>query len=140
MAWTRPGRPNWICWAGDCRAYGVDPQTGVPTACTSDRTTATCLVSKRVDPQAAAPFASRIRTSPADATPRAMDQLYVPAGHLVILTSDGVHDQVAADARESLVREHQHDPRALVVSLVAAAAPDEEGYHDDATAVVLAPA
>ncbi|MET9096219.1 hypothetical protein ABZX72_29490 [Streptomyces cyaneofuscatus] len=56
---------------------------------------------------------------------------------VVILTSDGVHDQVTADVMEDLAREHHHDPQAFADALVAAAQADAEGYRDDATAIVI---
>ena len=56
---------------------------------------------------------------------------------LVILTSDGVHDQIPAEAIEAFVRRHADDPQALADALVHAARPDQDGYRDDATAVVI---
>ncbi|MFD3917366.1 hypothetical protein ACFWR1_38445, partial [Streptomyces sp. NPDC058603] len=57
--------------------------------------------------------------------------------HLILLTSDGVHDQIGRAALEALVREHAADPQALADALVAAAEPDDDGYRDDATVVIL---
>ncbi|MEV7275251.1 hypothetical protein ACIQIG_21975 [Streptomyces bacillaris] len=56
---------------------------------------------------------------------------------LLLLLSDGAHDQVPADVMEGLVREYHHDPQALANAIVAAARSDENGYRDDATVVVI---
>ena len=55
----------------------------------------------------------------------------------MILTSDGVHDQTKHAALEALVRAHADDPQALADTLAATARAEEDGYRDDATAVVL---
>ncbi|MEQ4609835.1 hypothetical protein ABMX48_26360 [Streptomyces cavourensis] len=56
---------------------------------------------------------------------------------LLLLLSDGAHDQVPADVMEGLAREYHHDPQALANAIVAAARSDENGYRDDATVVVI---
>ena len=65
-------------------------------------------------------------------------QVEVPEDvRLVVLVSDGVSDQVDLKVMEALVRKHITDPQALADALVGAAEGDDEGYRDDATAVVL---
>jgi serine/threonine protein phosphatase PrpC len=54
----------------------------------------------------------------------------------MLLVSDGL-DCVPHDELEALVREHQDDPNALTDAIVAAARETEDGYRDDATALVL---
>ena len=58
------------------------------------------------------------------------------AGHLLLLTIDGVHDQIGPGALEAVVSVHAAEPQALADALVHAAA-DGTGYRDDATAVAL---
>ncbi|MFD8609766.1 hypothetical protein [Streptomyces sp. NPDC059631] len=71
------------------------------------------------------------------AVPATVPYVSVPARGVLVLTSDGVHDQVRPDVIEALVREHHTDPQALADALVAAAGPNAQGYRDDATAVVV---
>ncbi|MDJ0386279.1 SpoIIE family protein phosphatase [Streptomyces sp. G-G2] len=64
----------------------------------------------------------------------------IPKGRMVILTSDGVHDQIDPTVLEALVQAHQTDAQALAEALVAAAEDgleDGQPYRDDATAVVI---
>lgn len=138
VAHARPGSPTTICWTGDSRASSWDG-TRI-TARTVDQTIATYLVEAGVAEEIAAGFRSRLKGSLAEVVPETASKVLIPAGQLVILASDGVHDQVPTDVMEALVREHQDDPQALADALVAAAAADETGYRDDATAVVLRPA
>ncbi|WP_328792955.1 MULTISPECIES: hypothetical protein [unclassified Streptomyces] len=57
-----------------------------------------------------------------------------------MLTSDGVHNQIEPDDLDAIIRTHQHDAQHLADTLVAAAEPNESGYRDDATALVIIPA
>ncbi|MFE3068162.1 hypothetical protein [Streptomyces sp. NPDC059247] len=137
VAHARPGSPTTICWTGDSRASGWD---GVRlTAYTVDQTVATYLLEAGVAEEIAAGFRSRLKGSLAEVVPETASKVLIPAGQLVILTSDGIHDQVLADVMEALVHQHQDDPQALAEALVAAAAADGTGYRDDATAIVLHP-
>ncbi|MGR7000820.1 PP2C family serine/threonine-protein phosphatase [Yinghuangia aomiensis] len=62
----------------------------------------------------------------------------IPAGELVILTTDGVHDQVDSDDFARWVRDFTDEvPQALAHAL-ATAARDTDGTRDDATAIVIA--
>ncbi|ARI52847.1 hypothetical protein A6E92_12045 [Streptomyces sp. S8] len=78
-----------------------------------------------------------VRVSLHSATVATVGEVDIP-DPVVILLSDGVHDQVPADVLEDLAREHHRDPQALANALVAAAQADAEGYRDDATAIVIA--
>ncbi|WP_392900651.1 hypothetical protein [Streptomyces sp. LN699] len=60
----------------------------------------------------------------------------------MILTSDGVHDQMDPTTLENLVRAHQNDAQALAEALVDAAedgVEDGQPYRDDATTIVIRP-
>jgi len=72
-----------------------------------------------------------------------VDGIELAPGDIVILTSDGVHDNLARDEIAAIAREHADDARALVRALNTAArerADDEEHLRakdDDITAVAL---
>ncbi|MFE7566222.1 hypothetical protein ACFU76_04550 [Streptomyces sp. NPDC057539] len=123
-----------VNWTGDARAYGW---TGERLELyTDDHTVGKQLRANGVSLDIARQHDNWLKTSLARAT---IGTIYAAEirDRLVILTSDGVHDQVAADAMEALVREHADDPQALADALVAAAEVDGDGYRDDATVVVL---
>ncbi|MFJ9260477.1 hypothetical protein ACIRP4_09435 [Streptomyces bacillaris] len=84
----------------------------------------------------AAHYDDWVRVSLHSATVATVGEVDIPDS-VVILLSDGVHDQVAMSVMEDLAREHHRDPQALATALVAAAQADESGYRDDATAVVI---
>lgn len=134
LAVTRPGGAD-LVWAGDCRAYRWD---GVLQQLTTDHNLAAYLTraAKDAGPVTAAALADFVGVTLGQAVPATVPYLSVPAG-LLILTSDGVHDQVPPAAVEDLVHEHQDDPQALADALVAAAEP-AGGERDDATALVIA--
>ncbi|WP_392893151.1 hypothetical protein [Streptomyces sp. LN699] len=50
----------------------------------------------------------------------ARNEAPTPKGHLVILTSDGVHDQMDPTVLNTLVHTHHNDAQALADALVAA--------------------
>ncbi|MEU7345492.1 hypothetical protein ABZ778_16500 [Streptomyces bacillaris] len=84
----------------------------------------------------AAHYDDWVRVSLHSATVATVGEVDIP-DPVVILLSDGVHDQVAMSVMEDLAREHHRDPQALATALVSAAQADESGYRDDATAVVI---
>ncbi|MFI5616710.1 hypothetical protein [Streptomyces sp. NPDC051567] len=135
---ARPGAPTWICWAGDARAYGWDGTT--LTRYTTDDNVATYLATHGIPDEIAEQFANRINIALVDASPATVHHVSIPAGHLVLLTSDGIHDQIAHSHMRHLVTKYAGAPETLAESLVAVAQPDPDGYRDDATAVVIAPA
>lgn len=124
-----------VNWTGDARAYGWD---GLRlNLYTDDHTVGQQLRANGVALDIAREHDNWLRTSLARAS---IGTVYTAGirDRLVILASDGVHDQVDIGVMEDLVREHASDPQALADALVAAAQEDDDGYRDDATVVVLA--
>lgn len=138
LAVRRPDGGVGICWAGDCAAY-QGTGTGLRKV-TTDHTLAAYIQAACEAPQeVAASFGAFVRVTLGKATPATAHELVLPEADLLLLTSDGVHDQVPHGVMERLVRERQGDPQALVEALVAAAKPDGQGYRDDATALAMLP-
>ncbi|MBB4917406.1 PP2C family protein-serine/threonine phosphatase [Streptosporangium saharense] len=124
-----------IHWIGDARAYGWD---GVELRqYTTDHTVGEQLRRNGVALDLAADHDNWVRTTVGRATVATVYEAQIPSEQLVLLTSDGVHDQMSHQELTALVREHHADPQRLADALVDAARPDETGYRDDATAVVL---
>ncbi|MGW7712165.1 hypothetical protein [Streptomyces sp. NPDC054771] len=123
-----------VNWTGDARAYGWDGTR--LELYTDDHTVGAQLRANGVSLDIAREHDNWLRTSLSRAT---IGTVYTAGirDQVVILTSDGVHDQMPGDVLEDLVREHQGAPQALADALVAAAQDDEEGYRDDATAIVI---
>ncbi|MFD9072839.1 hypothetical protein, partial [Streptomyces lasiicapitis] len=134
-AQVRPGDDyTLIGWVGDCRAYGWN---GVRLKLYSnDHTVGDQLRANGAALELAEQHDNWLRTSLSHAAVGTVYMATIP-DPLVILTSDGVHDQIGHTQMEALVRDHAHDPQALADALVAAAEPDDEGYRDDATAVII---
>ncbi len=123
-----------VNWTGDSHAYGWD---GIRlNLYTDDHTVGAQLRANGVALELAREHDNWLRTSLARAT---VGTVYTAGikDRLIILTSDGVHDQIAPHALEELVRDHADDPQALADALTQAAQPDEAGYRDDATAIVI---
>ncbi|MFJ4799215.1 hypothetical protein [Kitasatospora purpeofusca] len=126
-----------VAWAGDCRAYHWD---GTSLAqLTTDHNLAAYLTksARGAGEVPVSALADYVGVTLGLALPAATPFVAAPAGGLLILTSDGVHDQAPDSVLESLVREHEGTPQALADALVAAAEPTAAGYRDDATAVVV---
>ncbi|MEU0516656.1 SpoIIE family protein phosphatase [Streptosporangium sp. NPDC006007] len=123
-----------VAWVGDARAYALEDGRLRPL--TVDHTLAEQLAMCGYAGEITRRAAQWVRTTVATAAVATVAEAWTDAP-LVLLTSDGVHDRVPHDEVEALVREHADDPQALADALVAAARPDEDGYRDDATAVVL---
>ncbi|MFJ6704592.1 MULTISPECIES: hypothetical protein [unclassified Streptomyces] len=123
-----------INWTGDARAYGWDGRR--LELYTDDHTVGKQLRANGVALEIAREHDNWLRTSLARAT---IGTVYTAGirDHLVILTTDGVHDQIPADLLTSLVRDHEDDPDALAAALVAAAQDNPDGYRDDATTVII---
>ncbi|GAA0445141.1 hypothetical protein Acor_80550 [Acrocarpospora corrugata] len=137
VAVTGPDAETVVAWVGDCRAYAFDGQA--LRQYTTDHTVGQQLrQSGGIPLEVAESHDHWLRVSLSRATPATAYEVVLPAGELVLLTSDGVHDQVAHAVLEALVRDHHADPQALADALVAAAEADEGGTRDDATAVILA--
>lgn len=124
-----------IAWVGDSRAYSLEG--GRLQRLTTDHNLAEQLAMCGYTGEIVEHAASWVTTTVATAAVATVAEAWVEAAELVLLTSDGVHDQVEPAVLEELVREHQADPQALADALVAAAREDEDGYRDDATAIVL---
>lgn len=123
-----------VAWVGDCRAYGWNgPHL---TLYTTDQTMGQWVRQFGPPVEIAETYDDWVRVSLHSATVATTREIDVP-DPLIVLTSDGVHDQIAADVLEALVREHQDAPQALAEALVTAAQPNGKGYRDDATAVVI---
>lgn len=137
--------PVVVAWIGDCRAWWLDGRTLRQVS--TDHTMGEQLrASGGVSAAIAATHDHWLLAGLAQATPATVRTVWVPdhgeevdPGGLVLLTSDGVHDQLTPERFASLVRMYAEDPQGLADVLVVAArgAPDEDGYVDDATAVVL---
>ncbi|MYR64416.1 hypothetical protein GTY54_52135 [Streptomyces sp. SID625] len=127
-----------LVWAGDCRAYHWDGS--VLQQLTTDHTLAAYLTTaaRGAGDVPVTALADYVGVTLGLAVPATVPYVSVPAG-VLLLTSDGVHDQVQPDVVEALVRELHADPQGLAEALVAAAQPDASGYRDDATAVVMPP-
>ncbi|MFF2612706.1 PP2C family protein-serine/threonine phosphatase [Kitasatospora sp. NPDC058046] len=126
-----------LVWAGDCRAYRW--HDGQLVQLTTDHNLAAYLTeaARGAGTVPVSALADYVGVTLGLATVATAPFVSVPAGGALILTSDGVHDQVTVEVIEGLVREHQGDLQALADALVAAAVTTAEGYRDDATAVVL---
>lgn len=123
-----------INWTGDARAYGWNGQR--LELYTDDHTVGAQLRANGVALEIAREHDNWLRTSLARAT---IGTVYTAGvrDRLVILTTDGVHDQIPADVLTGLVHDYEDDPVALATALVAAAQDDTDGYRDDATTVVI---
>ncbi|MFI0166746.1 SpoIIE family protein phosphatase [Streptomyces sp. NPDC017095] len=123
-----------INWTGDARAYGWNGQR--LELYTDDHTVGAQLRANGVALEIAREHDNWLRTSLARAT---IGTVYTAGvrDQLLILTTDGVHDQVKPEVMKTLVRELEDNPQALAEALVAAAR-ETDGYRDDATAVVIA--
>jgi serine/threonine protein phosphatase PrpC len=132
-----------VAWIGDCRAYRwhhdqLDQYT-------TDHTMGQQLrASGGVPVEFAATHDHWLRTGLRAATAATVRQVWIPdydqplpAGDLILLTSDGVHDQLDRDTIAALVSTHATDLQALADALVTAA-PATDGYRDDATVAVIA--
>lgn len=136
VAVSVPGGPTSVAWVGDTRAYRWDGDA--LTLYTTDHTVGQQLRQNGRPWRAAADHDSRARTTLSAATVAAVGEAEIPAGGLVLLTSDGVHEQVPPGEMAALAHAHEADPQALADALVAAARAGAGTARGDATAVVLA--
>ncbi|MFH9403272.1 PP2C family protein-serine/threonine phosphatase [Streptomyces sp. NPDC017638] len=123
-----------VSWTGDCRAYGWDGIT--LTRYTDDHTVGQQLRANGVPVEMARDHDNWLRTSLSRATVGTVYTVTVD-DPLLILTSDGVHDQIPPAVLETVVRTLETDPQGLADALVAEARARAGGYRDDATAVVI---
>jgi len=140
LALVEPGADTSIAWTGDCRAYGWDGRRLIQR--TTDHTVGQYLRVNGVAIELAEEHDNWSRTSLGRSSVATVHQVVIE-DPLILLTSDGVHDQMPHDTLENLVRQHHTDPQALATAIVNAAQSvpdaDEEGgyYRDDATAIVI---
>lgn len=137
LAVAEPGHSTEIAWTGDARAYGWDGKT--LRRLTTDHTVGEYLRRNGGDhiELLARAHDDWLRSSLGWSTIASVHEADTTAP-LVLLTSDGVHDQIAPGGLEDLVRDHQTNPQDLADAIVADAVADEDGYYrDDATVVVL---
>ena len=135
VARCAPDEDTRIAWVGDCRAYGWDGT--VLRRYSEDHSMRVHLQHNGAPWDVSEHHANWVRTSLAHATVATVYETAIP-DPLVILTSDGVHDQIDLHDLEDLIAALAHDPQQLADALVAAAEPNDAGYRDDATVVVLA--
>ncbi|MEV8398836.1 hypothetical protein [Streptomyces niveus] len=129
------GRQARAAWVGDARAYGWNGDT--LTLYATDQTMGQWARRHGGVPiEVAEHHDSWVRVSLSTATVATVGEVGID-DRLLLLTSDGIHDQVTPDTMTALVREHADNPQALADALVAAAQADEEGYRDDATVIVI---
>ncbi|MER7948925.1 SpoIIE family protein phosphatase [Streptomyces sp. NPDC096079] len=123
-----------IAWVGDCRAYALEEGRLRPL--TADHNLAEQLALCGYTGEIPRPAAKWVRTTVRSAVVATVSEAWTRS-RLVLLTSDGVHDQVPHAAMEALARTHEDAPQALADALVAAAETGADGVRDDATALVI---
>ncbi|MFI8326881.1 SpoIIE family protein phosphatase [Streptomyces sp. NPDC085529] len=123
-----------VAWVGDCRAYAVEE--GRLRRLTADHNLAEhlslCGYTGEIPRQAA----RWVRTTVRSAAVATVSEAWTTSP-LVVLTSDGVHDQVPHAVMEALALAHEDTPQALAEALVAAAGTGSDGVRDDATTIVI---
>ncbi|MET8826077.1 SpoIIE family protein phosphatase [Streptomyces sp. NPDC004610] len=135
VAVTKPGDDRIsTAWVGDCRAYALED--GKLQHLTIDHNLATQLEMCGYAGEVVRRAGQWVRTSVATAAVATVAEAWTTAD-LVLLTSDGVHDQMPHHTLKALALEHQGDPQALAQALVRAAETGTDGVRDDATAVVI---
>jgi serine/threonine protein phosphatase PrpC len=136
VAVTQPGKDTTrVAWVGDCRAWGWDGAE--LRQYSTDHTMGQWLrIHRGVPADIVSHHDAWVRVTVAGAVVATVREVEIP-DRLVLLTSDGVHDQVDLVDLVDLVRAHVADPQALAQALTAAARTSDGGERDDATAVVL---
>ncbi|MEE1735803.1 hypothetical protein PUR49_04650 [Streptomyces sp. BE147] len=131
-----PGDMTMAAWSGDCRVYGSDGHR--LTLHSTDQTVAEQMRQYLGLTDPLPPAASdHLRGDLTNATLETVPGVRIAADETIIVTSDGVHDQVPAEKIQELVQRHATDPQQLATELVAAARSTASGYRDDATAAVI---
>ena len=133
LALTVPGRPTHLAWVGDSHAYSWD---GTALHLRTDPHTMGAYLRGNGVADLAPLHDSWVRLSLSTATVTNVAVSAAPADELLLLLSDGL-DNVPHDQLEALVRDHHDNPEALADAIVAAARETDDGYRDDATALVL---
>ncbi|MFF2378650.1 protein phosphatase 2C domain-containing protein [Streptomyces xiamenensis] len=135
VAVAEPGGEVRVGWIGDCRAYALE-DGGELVQLTHDHNLADQLELCGYTGEVLRSAGQWVRTTVATATVATVGEAWTQAP-VVLLTTDGVHDQVPHEEMARLARRHEDDPQALADALVAAATADDSGVRDDATASVL---
>jgi serine/threonine protein phosphatase PrpC len=133
LALAVPGRPTHIAWVGDSHLYSWD---GATLRRRTDPHTMGAYLRGNGAADLAPLHDSWVRVTLSSATVTNVAVSSVPAEELLLLVSDGL-DSVPHRELQDLVREHQHNPDTLADAIVAAARETDDGYRDDATAIVL---
>ena len=135
VAIAEPGQPTSIAWTGDVRVYGFDGK--VLRQRSTDHTVGQYLrINGGVPIELAEAHDNWIRTSLGRSSIATVHAAEID-DRLILLTSDGVHDAIDGEVLAELVVAYRDDPEALADALVAEPVADEDGYRDDATAIVL---
>lgn len=135
LAIAEPGQSTAIAWTGDSQVFGWDGEALHRRS--TPHTVGEYLRANGFPVDVTVPADDWIRTTLARCSIATVHAAEVD-DELVILTSDGVHDQMPHEVLERIVRDHLDDLQAMADAIVAAADEDAENYRDDATVVVLA--
>lgn len=135
LAVAEPGRPTLIAWTGDSQVFGWDGEALHRRS--TQHTVGEYLRANGFPVDATVPADDWIRTTLGRCSIATVHAAEID-DKLVILTSDGVHDQMPHEVLDRIVRDHLNDLQAMADAIVAAAEADGEGYRDDATVVVMA--
>ncbi|MEI7029918.1 PP2C family protein-serine/threonine phosphatase [Streptomyces pratensis] len=122
-----------VAWVGDCRAYALEGGRLRPL--TADHNLAEHLALCGYTGEIPRQAAKWVRTTVRSAAVATVSEAWTRSP-LVVLMSDGVHDQVPHGTMEALALRYKDDPQALSEALVAAAT-GADGVRDDATALVI---
>ncbi|MFC0547673.1 PP2C family protein-serine/threonine phosphatase [Kutzneria chonburiensis] len=133
LALAVPGHPTHLAWVGDSHAYSWD---GSHLHRRTDPHTMGAYLRGNGVADLAPLHDSWVRVTLSSATVTNVAVSSAPTDELLILVSDGL-DNVPHDELEALVREHHDNPETLADAIIAAARETEDGYRDDATAIVL---
>ncbi|WP_371627713.1 hypothetical protein OG245_36985 [Streptomyces sp. NBC_01116] len=117
-----------VAWVGDCRAYALEGVRLWPL--TADHNLAERLALAGYTAETPRRAATWVRTTVRSAAVATVSEAWTRSP-LVVLMSDGVHDQVPHGAMEALALRYEDDPQALSEALVAAAATGADGIRDD---------
>lgn len=124
-----------FAWTGDSRLYAWTGDT--LEQLTTDHTVGQYLRYNGVPMELAKTHDNWLRTTIGKSNPATVHGAATEY-FAVILTSDGVHDQLEHEVLEGLVREHIFgDLQVLADAIVAAVVANESGYRDDATVIAL---
>ncbi|MGF1427101.1 PP2C family protein-serine/threonine phosphatase [Kitasatospora sp. LaBMicrA B282] len=138
LAVTREDGSAELVWAGDCRAYHWDGGEDVRQL-TTDHNLAAYLTraARGAGEVPVTALADYVSVTLGLAVPATAAYVSVPAGGLLVLTTDGIHDSIDDQELHTLIRTHHGSAQDLADTLVAAARAGRNGERDDATAIVL---